>query len=47
MKYNLLGNTGVYASELCLGGMTFGAKTQLRDDLAPLGETMRGLEDAG
>jgi len=24
MKYNRLGNTGLYVSELCLGGMTFG-----------------------
>ncbi len=31
MKYNLLGNTGVYVSELCLGAMTFGRKTQLRE----------------
>ena len=26
MKYNLLGNTGVLLSELCLGAMTFGGK---------------------
>jgi len=26
MKYNLLGNTGVLVSELCLGAMTFGGK---------------------
>jgi aryl-alcohol dehydrogenase-like predicted oxidoreductase len=26
MKYNLLGNTGVLVSELCLGSMTFGGK---------------------
>ena len=26
MKYRLLGNTGFYVSELCLGTMTFGAK---------------------
>ena len=26
MKYNLLGNTGVIVSELCLGAMTFGGK---------------------
>jgi len=26
MRYNLLGNTGLYASELCLGTMTFGGK---------------------
>lgn len=26
MKYNLLGNTGLKVSELCLGTMTFGCK---------------------
>lgn len=26
MRYNLLGNTGLYVSELCLGAMTFGGK---------------------
>jgi aryl-alcohol dehydrogenase-like predicted oxidoreductase len=26
MKYNLLGNTGILVSELCLGAMTFGGK---------------------
>ncbi|MBB4279091.1 aldo/keto reductase [Rhizobium mongolense] len=26
MKYNTLGNTGLYVSELCLGTMTFGGK---------------------
>ena len=26
MKYRLLGNTGLYVSELCLGTMTFGAQ---------------------
>src|ERR1017187_3567025 len=26
MKYNLLGNTGLFVSELCLGTMTFGGK---------------------
>jgi len=26
MRYRLLGNTGLYVSELCLGAMTFGAK---------------------
>lgn len=26
MKYNLLGKTGVYVSEICLGAMTFGGK---------------------
>jgi aryl-alcohol dehydrogenase-like predicted oxidoreductase len=26
MRYRLLGNTGVYVSELCLGAMTFGGK---------------------
>jgi len=27
MKYNLLGNTGLKVSELCLGTMTFGGQT--------------------
>lgn len=27
MKYNLLGNTGLYVSELCFGAMTFGGAT--------------------
>lgn len=26
MKYNRLGNTGVFVSELCLGAMTFGSQ---------------------
>ena len=26
MRYNLLGKTGLYVSELCLGTMTFGGK---------------------
>ena len=26
MRYNLLGNTGLKVSELCLGTMTFGGK---------------------
>src|SRR5262245_48969830 len=26
MRYNLLGQTGLYVSELCLGAMTFGGK---------------------
>ncbi len=26
MRYRLLGKTGVYVSELCLGTMTFGGK---------------------
>ncbi|AGP37530.1 hypothetical protein BE04_04115 [Sorangium cellulosum] len=26
MRYNLLGKTGLYVSELCLGAMTFGGK---------------------
>ncbi|MDT0643865.1 aldo/keto reductase [Zunongwangia sp. F363] len=31
MKYNLLGNTGLKVSELCLGTMTFGAKGRFKD----------------
>lgn len=26
MRYNVLGNTGLFVSELCLGAMTFGGK---------------------
>ena len=26
MKYNQLGNTGMFVSEICLGTMTFGGK---------------------
>jgi aryl-alcohol dehydrogenase-like predicted oxidoreductase len=26
MKYNLLGNTGLKVSEICMGTMTFGGK---------------------
>jgi hypothetical protein len=26
MRYNVLGKTGLYVSELCLGTMTFGGK---------------------
>jgi aryl-alcohol dehydrogenase-like predicted oxidoreductase len=28
MRYNQLGNTGMFVSELCLGTMTFGAPGQ-------------------
>ena len=28
MRYNQLGNTGLFVSELCLGTMTFGAAGQ-------------------
>lgn len=38
MKYRLLGNTGLYVSELCLGTMTFGAKG--------FWEVMGGLQQA-
>jgi aryl-alcohol dehydrogenase-like predicted oxidoreductase len=30
MKYNLLGNTGLKVSELCLGTMTFGGKGRFK-----------------
>ena len=30
MKYNLLGNTGLFVSELCFGTMTFGAKGRFK-----------------
>src|SRR5712692_6906602 len=29
MKYRLLGDTGVFVSELCLGAMTFGGRGQM------------------
>lgn len=38
MRYRLLGNTGLYVSELCLGTMTFGAKG--------FWEVMGGLQQA-
>ena len=30
MKYNILGNTGLFVSELCFGTMTFGAKGRFK-----------------
>src|SRR5690606_10875433 len=51
MKYNLLGNTGLLVSELCLGTMTFGGKGiwtamgQLQQDVVD--ELLKGAVDAG
>lgn len=45
MKYNLLGRTGIYVSELCLGTLTFGKKKQAMGfDLKAFGEVTQ--EDA-
>ncbi|HET9949735.1 MAG TPA: aldo/keto reductase [Longimicrobiales bacterium] len=38
MKYRLLGDTGVFVSELCLGAMTFGAGHPVWDRIAGLGQ---------
>ena len=51
MKYNLLGNTGLLVSELCLGTMTFGGKGfwtaigELQQDVVD--ELLKGSIDAG
>lgn len=51
MKYNLLGNTGLKVSELCLGTMTFGGKgiwTAIgKLDQQPVDELVRKAVDAG
>ncbi|MXV17081.1 aldo/keto reductase [Hufsiella ginkgonis] len=52
MKYNLLGNTGLKVSELCLGTMTFGGKggiwTQIGDlQQEPVDQLMKKAVDAG
>jgi aryl-alcohol dehydrogenase-like predicted oxidoreductase len=51
MKYNLLGNTGLKVSELCLGTMTFGGKGrfQVIGNLAqgPVDELMKRAIDGG
>jgi aryl-alcohol dehydrogenase-like predicted oxidoreductase len=39
MKYRLLGDTGIYVSELCLGAMTFGGQGQIW-------QTIGGLDQA-
>jgi aryl-alcohol dehydrogenase-like predicted oxidoreductase len=39
MRYRLLGRTGVYVSELCLGAMTFGGKGSLWETIGKLGAT--------
>ncbi len=38
MRYNLLGNTGLYVSELCLGAMTFGGGSGMWQAIGRLGE---------
>jgi len=51
MKYNILGNTGLLVSELCLGTMTFGGKgfwTAIGQlDQQPVDELMKHAVDAG
>ena len=38
MKYRVLGDTGVFVSELCLGAMTFGGGGQIWDTIGGLGQ---------
>ncbi len=38
MRYNLLGKTGLYVSELCLGAMTFGGSQGMWQTIGQLGE---------
>jgi len=38
MRYNLLGNTGLYVSELCLGTMTFGGRGSVWQAIGRLGQ---------
>src|SRR5690606_4285507 len=54
MRYNQLGNTGLFVSELCLGTMTFGAPGQNAQwgliaslDQAGVDEIVRHSVDAG
>ncbi len=39
MRYNLLGNTGLYVSELCLGSMTFGGAGGMWQAIGKLGQS--------
>ncbi len=51
MKYNLLGNTGLKVSELCLGTMTFGGKGMFKAigslEQAPVDALVKRSVDAG
>ena len=38
MRYNLLGQTGLYVSELCLGTMTFGGRGDVWSKIGDLGQ---------
>lgn len=40
MKYRLLGDTGVFVSELCLGAMTFGGRGQMWEVIGGLDQAM-------
>src|SRR3954464_8472155 len=39
MRYHLLGNTGLYVSELCLGSMTFGGSSGMWQAIGKLGQS--------
>lgn len=39
MRYNILGQTGLYVSELCLGTMTFGGQGEVWSKMGDLGDT--------
>ena len=51
MKYNLLGNTGLFVSELCFGTMTYGAKGRFKDiggvDQKDADDLMKQVVDSG
>jgi aryl-alcohol dehydrogenase-like predicted oxidoreductase len=52
MRYNLLGQTGLYVSELCLGTMTFGGRGDVWSKVGDLGQNeadalIKGAIDAG
>jgi aryl-alcohol dehydrogenase-like predicted oxidoreductase len=52
MKYNILGNTGLLVSELCLGTMTFGGKGQIWSTIGaleqePVNELIKRAVEAG
>ena len=38
MRYNLIGQTGLYVSELCLGTMTFGGRGDVWSKMDDLGQ---------
>jgi aryl-alcohol dehydrogenase-like predicted oxidoreductase len=44
MRYNLLGQTGLYVSELCLGTMTFGGRGDVWSKMGDLGQNDQGRD---